>query len=329
MQHARQNKIVEGDLLSKQETELNLYYMTCSKYFEELNRKKFDYWFSAFCLALGTKAGWVLEVGCGTGQVVNRLSNYNRNVVGVDISPIGIRMATRHEGASAHFIIASAANLPFRSNSFSSVGSNDFLEHTKKPETCLNEMVRVLRGGGKIIALAPNFLRVIGLSREYHWHMLGIKQRALNFFSLLRRVAMSMITPLNMQFEFMPARLDPDGRGGDVDAVCITNPIDIKFFLKKLGIKIIEESATPTYRQGLIKRLGEAPFIRSMSSSSFLVGIKVFQMNARGKGVIEVPRQIEDKKHSITSIGKVISILFIRARHVILHFGNISQEDDY
>jgi SAM-dependent methyltransferase len=270
--------------------------MTCRNYFIELRKKGFGQWFSTYYSALKTHDGRILDVGCGVGQVVNKLAQDGLCATGVDISPIGIRMATK-QGVGA-FVVASADNLPFRDNSFASVGFRDFLEHTNSPEICLGEMVRVLGHRGKIIASAPNFLRVIGLSREYHWHMLGIKQRTLNFFSLLRRVAMSMITPLNMQFEFMPARLDPDGHGGDVDAVCITNPIDIKFFLKKLGIKIIEESATPTYRQGIIKRLGEAPFIRSMSSSSFLVGIKVFQMNARGKGVIEVPCQIEDKKHS-------------------------------
>lgn len=264
-----------GILLSKQETELNLYYMTCSKYFEELNRKKFDYWFSAFCLALGTKAGWVLEVGCGTGQVVNRLSNYNRNVVGVDISPIGIRMATQHEGASAHFIIASAANLPLKSNSFSSVGFNDFLEHTKKPETCLIEMVRVLRGGGKIIASAPNFLRVIGLSREHHSYMAGPRRKILNLLTLIRKAVYATISPHMMRFEFMPARLDVEGKGGDTDAVCVTNSIDMSFRLRKLGVRITEQSAAPGYTEGMIQGIGKLPIIRSISGYTFLRGVKV------------------------------------------------------
>jgi hypothetical protein len=78
-----------------------------------------------------------------------------------------------------------------------------------------------------------------------------------------------------MCFEFMQPRLDPKGRGGDVDAVCLTNPIDIKFHLRKLSVKIIKESAVPNHSKRIIKKVGELPFVRSMSGFIFLVGIKI------------------------------------------------------
>lgn len=252
---------------------LQKYYMTCENYFDELSKKDFDQWFLSYYSALKTGKGRILDVGCGVGQVVNRLTDEGFCTVGVDISPIGIRIASKR--GRGVFIVASANNLPFQSNSFIIVGFYDFLEHSRHPETCLNEIVRVLRMHGKIVASAPNFLQVIGLSQPYHWHMSGVKQRTLNLCNLLRKAITSKISSRRMRFEFMQPCLDPSGQGGDRDAVCLTNPIDIKFHLKKLNIKIVRESAVPNHPKSIIKRVGEMPFVRSMSSFTFLVGIKM------------------------------------------------------
>jgi len=259
--------------VSGNESNLKEYYMTCKNYFVELGNRDFDYWFSTYYSTLKTKKGWILDVGCGVGQVVNRLASDGLCAVGVDISPVGIQMASK-SGKGA-FVAASASHLPFRDNTFSSVGFYDFLEHTYDPEVCLNEIVRVLGHGGKISAFGPNFLRVMGLSRPYHWHMRGLKQKIRNLHDLLRKAINSKMFPQKMRFEFMQPRLDPKGRGGDVDAVCVTNPIDIKFYLRKLGIKIFQESATPNQTTDITKKIGELPIIRSMSSFNFLVGIKM------------------------------------------------------
>jgi len=249
------------------------YYVTCKDYFVELNKKNFDQWFSAYYSALKTEKGWILDVGCGVGQVVNRLADKGFCVVGIDISSIGIQIA-RKQGIGA-FVVASASHLPFRNGSFATVGFYDFLEHTYSPEICLNEMVRVLKHNGKIVASAPNFLQVLGLGRPYHWRMLGFKQKTLNLHSLLQKAIISKTSPQNMCFKFMQPRLDAKGSGGDVDAVCLTNPIDIKFNLKKLGVKIVKESAISNDSKRIIKKAAEIPFIRSLSGSTFLVGIKI------------------------------------------------------
>jgi 2-polyprenyl-3-methyl-5-hydroxy-6-metoxy-1,4-benzoquinol methylase len=74
---------------------LQEYYMTCKDYFVELNKKDFDYWFSTYYSTLKTRKGWILDVGCVIGQVVNRLADEEFCAVGIDISPIGIQIASK------------------------------------------------------------------------------------------------------------------------------------------------------------------------------------------------------------------------------------------
>jgi SAM-dependent methyltransferase len=246
--------------------------MTCKSYFSELHKKGFDYWFSAYYSALKMKSGPILDVGCGVGQVVNRLAAEGFFAVGVDVSPIGMKMASRQGRGS--FVVASASSLPFRQYVFASTGFHDFLEHTNSPVICLREMIRVLRIHGRIVTSAPNFLRVVGLGQEYHRHMAGQRQKFSNLLNLVRKFFLSFASPDLMQFEFMQPQLDPEGRGGDLDAVCITNPIDIRFHLRRLAVRITEQSALPGRPQGIIEKVGRLPILRSVSSSSFIVGIK-------------------------------------------------------
>lgn len=251
---------------------LRSYYMTCKNYFVELSKKDFDHWFSLYYSALRTPSGPLLDVGCGVGQVVNRLADDGFCAIGIDISPIGTRAASKQ--GVGNFIVASATSLPFRNGSFASVGFCDFLAHTNDPETCLREMVRVLNDHGKIVVSAPNFFRVMGLGPAYHWHMLGMRQRISNLCNLLRKAVFSKVSPQTMRFDLMQPRLDPRGKGGDTDAVCATNPIDMKFCLRNLDIKITEEFAISGHPQGVVRTLAKAPFIRSMTGSTFLIGTK-------------------------------------------------------
>ncbi|MDH5481395.1 MAG: class I SAM-dependent methyltransferase [Candidatus Bathyarchaeota archaeon] len=74
---------------------LQEYYMTCKDYFVELDKKDFDFWFSAYHSTLRGRNRWILDVGCGTGQVVDKFTHENLDAVGIDISPIGIRIASK------------------------------------------------------------------------------------------------------------------------------------------------------------------------------------------------------------------------------------------
>jgi ubiquinone/menaquinone biosynthesis C-methylase UbiE len=106
----------------------------------------------------------VLEVGCGTGLILTRLSRFARSARGVDLSA-GMLEKARARGLDV--TQASATELPFDSESFDVTCSFKALAHIPEIETALAEMARVTRPGGTIIAefYNPNSLR--GLLKRF------------------------------------------------------------------------------------------------------------------------------------------------------------------
>jgi len=100
----------------------------------------------------------VLEVGCGTGLILQRLSEFASDAQGVDLSP-GMLEHARRRGLSVRE--ASATELPFDDDSFDVTCSFKVLAHVPEIEVALREMARVTRPGGHVIAefYNPNSLR--------------------------------------------------------------------------------------------------------------------------------------------------------------------------
>jgi SAM-dependent methyltransferase len=91
----------------------------------------------------------VLEVGCGTGLILERLGRAADRAVGVDLSP-GMLEKARSRGLEVHE--ASATALPFEDASFDVACSFKVLAHVEQIETAMAEMARVVRPGGRIVA---------------------------------------------------------------------------------------------------------------------------------------------------------------------------------
>lgn len=89
-----------------------------------------------------------LEVGCGTGLILQRVQEAARTAVGVDLSP-GMLSAARARGLDARE--GSATDLPLPDASFDVCYSFKVLAHIPDWDACLREMVRVTRPGGRII----------------------------------------------------------------------------------------------------------------------------------------------------------------------------------
>lgn len=90
----------------------------------------------------------VLEIGCGTGLILDRVRPLASGVVGVDLS--GGMLA--HAKARGHTVVqGSATALPFADASFDTAYSFKVLAHVPAIDVALDEIARVLRPGGHAV----------------------------------------------------------------------------------------------------------------------------------------------------------------------------------
>lgn len=106
----------------------------------------------------------VLEIGCGNGDLSVEIARLGFDVVGVDISKPRIRRAielAKQENldARAQFMVMDATtSLEFSENSFDTALIPEALAHIRDSRKLLEEAVRVVRNGGRIVLSVPNVL---------------------------------------------------------------------------------------------------------------------------------------------------------------------------
>ena len=91
----------------------------------------------------------ILDLGCGDGQLTERLAASGACVVGVDISP---EMVEAARGRGIEAVEACAESLPFADRSFDAVFSNAVLHWIRDQDAMMAEVRRVLKPGGRFVA---------------------------------------------------------------------------------------------------------------------------------------------------------------------------------
>ncbi|MFN2137014.1 MAG: methyltransferase domain-containing protein [Candidatus Promineifilaceae bacterium] len=97
--------------------------------------------------------GRVLDNGCGLGAYLQAFAPYSTARYGLEIETD--RAATAL--ATADGIVQGVGeHIPFASNSFDLVFSNEVIEHVQNDALYAAEMVRVVRPGGRLLIFCPN-----------------------------------------------------------------------------------------------------------------------------------------------------------------------------
>lgn len=112
----------------------------------------------------------VLDIGCGSGAVMEFLKRRGHAVCGVDISPIALAFCKQKNLAVKE---GSADNLPFANASFDVVCALDVIEHIPQEKNVLQEIERVLRPDGIGIITVPAHQWLW----SYHDELLGHQRR--------------------------------------------------------------------------------------------------------------------------------------------------------
>lgn len=95
----------------------------------------------------------VLDVGCGTGAVIELLHGKHPGAryVGLDLTPDMIAVAKAKGLDGCEFVVGDAEDLPFAANSFDAVLTSNSFHHYPNPERFFAGVHRVLRPGGRLI----------------------------------------------------------------------------------------------------------------------------------------------------------------------------------
>jgi len=90
----------------------------------------------------------VLELGCGTGLILDRVAAIAKEAVGIDLSE---RMTQRARERGLEVRLGSLSELPFADEQFDLTYSFKVLPHVEDINTAIREAVRVTRPGGHLL----------------------------------------------------------------------------------------------------------------------------------------------------------------------------------
>jgi ubiquinone/menaquinone biosynthesis C-methylase UbiE len=101
----------------------------------------------------------VLDIGCGIGDRAEEMAAIvgpTGRVCGTDLSNLMVEIATgrtKEKGLPLEFYVASAVDQPFPAESFDCVRTERVLMYLPDPEPAIDEFLRVLKPGGRLVVL--------------------------------------------------------------------------------------------------------------------------------------------------------------------------------
>jgi 2-polyprenyl-3-methyl-5-hydroxy-6-metoxy-1,4-benzoquinol methylase len=114
----------------------------------------------------------IIDVGCGTGHLVNELVKNHYNVTATDILNLSLKITEEKVGKKANIIKDDIRNTHIDTK-FDTVICSDVLEHVKDDECIIKNLVKLTKVGGCIIVTVPAHKWLFG----FHDERVGHKRR--------------------------------------------------------------------------------------------------------------------------------------------------------
>jgi 2-polyprenyl-3-methyl-5-hydroxy-6-metoxy-1,4-benzoquinol methylase len=100
-----------------------------------------------------SRGGRLLEVGCGSGNMLKGMADLGWRVEGVDFDPAAVENS-RRKGLKVH--IGFLKDMRYAEDCFDAVTMSHLIEHVHDPLELLKECHRILRPGGRLALVTPN-----------------------------------------------------------------------------------------------------------------------------------------------------------------------------
>lgn len=135
----------------------------------------------------------LLDIGCGYGSFVLAARNRGIDAIGIDMAPFEIEFARARlrserplDNPDYVYIEGSGLDLPFQSKKFDVVTLWNILEHIPDERQLILEVSRVLRNGGRVYIVCPNYA---AFRTEAHYHLFWpslLPRKAASIYLILR-----------------------------------------------------------------------------------------------------------------------------------------------
>ncbi len=123
---------------------------------DDLRTELFGSSFTAPALLALLPRDWtVADLGCGTGNAAEMLSGRVKKVIAIDASEVMIRAAKKRLAnlKGVEFRQGPLEDLPLKANSVDAAVCVLVLHHLAEPERAANEMLRILKPGGRVLVV--------------------------------------------------------------------------------------------------------------------------------------------------------------------------------
>lgn len=184
--------------------------------------------------------GRVLEIGCGTGDLLVPLQSLGVLVSGVEISSYAAEIVRRNHGLDVH--TGTLFDAPYAPHSFDAVVMRHVIEHFPSARRALDQIASLLKPGGVLFITTPNFESFDGKIFGRYWHDLD-PPRHLAVFSVttldrmlkntgfeMRAISYSMV-PNDWIYSMRNLLVEYLGDGPVPQIFSIRNPFMLLFFL--------------------------------------------------------------------------------------------------
>lgn len=115
-------------------------------------RDMYDYFLTQYLVKEFKIKGRVLDIGCGRGRLLKKLSKHIKEGIGIDIN------TSNSKFKNISFFKMNASNdLPFEDNSFDFVLCFEVLEHIRNDGNLIKNVRRILKQKGYFIISTPHF----------------------------------------------------------------------------------------------------------------------------------------------------------------------------
>lgn len=127
--------------------------------------------FAKFVFYKLIKESRVLDIGCGSGKFLNEIRTATGcQVYGVDTSQIAARTAKENYGLD--IFTGTILESSFPDSYFDVITARSYLEHVNNPSETLLKLFRLLKSGGDLVIITPNFNSLNSKIFKDNWYPL-------------------------------------------------------------------------------------------------------------------------------------------------------------